>query len=350
MMFRDRDAPVSKEGIIFRVYGYDHPPHSCICDVEYASEEIYRSGERRAIRVGGGKIFYKFYFDGGLKFVKENYPQYSVFYRPLKRTLVGLHEHQVSELRRPDIKLKKLFYSNLSDPLINSLRDVLDQIFMISNLKLGDFGVFGSILHDFYDIRYSDLDFIVYGSKQLRELREVLSILYRGKKCFRNEFEDNPPRIPHEFKFYDAEEYPWYQRRKLIYGVYKSRYLNREVKIEFEPVKKYSEIRNEYHDVEEIKPIDWIKAVVKIKDDSDSFFMPSVYGVEVEKIDKKFKKLDIRRVISFVEEFRGQVFKDEICDVSGRLEKVITKSEEFYQITLSYGPKYFDQVLKLHMD
>ena len=101
-MFRDRDYLISKEGIIFRVYGYIHPPNQGVCDVEYAPESIYHSSDPRAIRylcLDDGRErenrFYKFYFDGGLRFVQEKYPQYQVNYRPLNSKLVGLDEDQV---------------------------------------------------------------------------------------------------------------------------------------------------------------------------------------------------------------------------------------------------------------
>ena len=68
---RDRDAVITAEGIIFRVYGYTHPPEAYICDVEYAPSSIYVSTDPRALRDGGEEIYYKFYADGGLRFVRE---------------------------------------------------------------------------------------------------------------------------------------------------------------------------------------------------------------------------------------------------------------------------------------
>jgi len=124
MKVRDRDALVTREGIIFRVYGYDHPPNSCVCDVEYAPETIYRTDDPRAIRNGKKIKYYKFYFDGGLKFVRDHFPQYQVFYAPLRRKLVGLSEEQILELRRPDEKLAVLFNSDQDDPLLRTMRRV----------------------------------------------------------------------------------------------------------------------------------------------------------------------------------------------------------------------------------
>ncbi|TEU09830.1 hypothetical protein E3J20_05405, partial [Candidatus Bathyarchaeota archaeon] len=74
MRFRDRDAPITDDGLIFRTYGYDHPSDSCFCDLEYAPETLYRSDDPRAVRDGLPKKYYKFYFDGGLKFALNRDP------------------------------------------------------------------------------------------------------------------------------------------------------------------------------------------------------------------------------------------------------------------------------------
>ena len=62
MKFRDRDAPISHEGLIFRTYGYDHPKNSCFCDLEYAPENMYAVNDPRAIRDGLPTNYFKFYF------------------------------------------------------------------------------------------------------------------------------------------------------------------------------------------------------------------------------------------------------------------------------------------------
>jgi len=348
---RDRDAPVSREGIIFRVYGYDHPPNSCVCDVEYAPETIYKTNDPRAIRTGYNIKYYKFYFDGGLKFVKEYFPHYQVFYAPLGRNLVGLSEEQIFELRRPDEKLAVLFDSDRDDPLLRTMRRILNEIFEISRLRISDFGVFGSILHDFYNPQYSDIDLIIYGRTEVQELVETLSSFYKNKSSrLRNELETWDPSMPPfhwNFKNYSKAEYGWYQKRKKIYAVYNSPYLGRIVKVEFEPVRKWNEIINEYAGLEEIRVVGWIKAVVRIVDDVDSYFMPSIYPIEVLETSSEFMDKNIMRIVSYVEEFRMQLKKDEIGVVEGRLEKVIRRENEFYQITLTYGENYFNQVLKL---
>jgi len=349
--FRDRDAPITEEGLIFRVYGYAHPPGFCVCDLEYAPETVYKSVDPRSLRERDGKRFYKFYFDGGLNFVKKRFPRYQFFYRPLRTHLVGLAEEQILEMRRPDERLRLIFDSDREDALVQALRELLMKIFEVSKLEISDFGIFGSIMHDFYNPKYSDLDLVVYGRKQLLELMEALNALYSDAGSgFENEFgrwDLSMPPLHWRFKYYSKAEYGWHQRRKTVYALYKSAGLKRTVKVEFEPVRRWSEIINEYADDERIKSLGWVEATVRILDDSESFFMPSIYPVEALRIGKRFKNVDVERVVSYVEEFRMQLKEGEEGIVRGRLERVSSRKGESHQITLSYGPSYFKQVLKL---
>ena len=350
--FRDRDAPISKEGIIFRTYGYSHPPNACFCDVEYAPSTIYTTTDPRAIRTGPQGTFYKFYSDGGLQFIKTEYPDYQILNKTLQRKLAGVTEAQAVEVRLPDARLQEILKNPRQDALIQTVLEILELIKEHSQLKPRDFGVFGSILHDFYHVDYSDVDFIIYGRRNLQELRETLADFYQEKSFpMQNEFAgwDSTQSTKHwYFKNYSLQEYPTYELRKLIYGIIRGKKMRRPVKIEFEPVKNWNEIYNEYPETVRIEPEGWIRAIAEVTDDRDAFFMESKYKIEVLEILEGPKVEDINRILSFVEEYRGQVFNNEEVLVTGNLEKVITHHNEFHQITLSYGPKYYDQTLKIN--
>jgi len=42
-----------------------------------------------------------------------------------------------------------------------------------------------------------------------------------------------------------------------------------------------------------------------------------------------------------------QARRDETVYVEGHLEKVEAPKENYYQVTLSYGPRYYEQTLKV---
>jgi predicted nucleotidyltransferase len=349
---RDRDAPVTKEGIIFRVYGYSHPSRGCVCDVEYAPGQIYRTDDPKAIRQSTSQRYYKFYVDGGLKFVSVNYPEYQLFFDPLQRKLVGLTFDQVVELRKPDEKLSALLDGDLShgDKLMCALQDVIDLVVSHSKLHSKDFGVFGSVLHDFYNPDFSDLDFVVYGRENLGILRQTLKDLYCAQSpVLVNEFDDCTKWAKNRHWFFEdmtVSEFCLLCRNKLIYSIYEPRTLPRDFKVEFEPVKDWSEIHEEYDPHSRIRRVGWIAATAEILDDSDSFFIPSVYTIELKEVIKGPKSYPIDRIVSFVEEFRGQAEVGQEVMVKGNLEEVQDSKGKHYQIVLTRAPDYYKQVLK----
>jgi predicted nucleotidyltransferase len=346
---RDRDAIITDDGFIFRVYGYIHPEDAYICDPEYAIPGVFKSSNPRACRGEKKLCYFKFFSDEGIRLILNKYPNYSIFYWPLQKCVVGVIKKDVTEVRIPNVELRNLLEKDPGDVLVNAFNYLFKLVLSKSGLSIDSFGVFGSLLHQFYHPKFSDIDFTVYGRDNLKRLCEVLGELYREDNCLRNEFDKNNSLETKDWKFvnYSLKEYLWHQRRKLIYGIFYSKDMGRNVKIEFEPVKELKEIHNEYSPFSRIFHLGWIKAIVEITDDKDSPFIPSIYQINVKDILKGPKIDNITRVFSYMEEFRMQAKEGEYVLVEGNLEKVVNGSNIFYQITLSYGPRYYEQMLKV---
>lgn len=345
---RDRDAIITADNIIFRVYGYFHPHDAYVCDPEYASAAIYNSMDPKAPRGKRKPSYHKFYADEGLQFVQEKYPRYTIFYQPLQKRLVGVPRTYITKIRKPDKGFRRLIERQPRDGLLKALHKVYSLVASRSGLSEKDFGVFGSILHGFYHPEFSDIDLIVYGREKLRRLGETLKDFYREKGPLRNEFESEKAVEGKLWKFvnYSPKEYLWHQQRKMIYALFKDVEWERTIKIEFEPVKDWKEIRNEYNPNIQVIKKGWIKAVARIADDQDAPFVPSIYKIEPIEILEGPKVENVHRILSYVEEFRMQTEKDELVYVEGNLEEVITPTTTFYQITLTYCPRYYEQALK----
>ncbi|MCW4010324.1 MAG: nucleotidyltransferase domain-containing protein [Candidatus Bathyarchaeota archaeon] len=354
LKLRDRDGIVTKEGLIFRVFGYSHPRGAYICDAEYASADIFQSSDPRALRNGGtsGKVFYKFYDDEGWKFVHNNYyPQYTLMHKMLGVKVVGIKKSEIADVRLPKRRLKALVSDEPADSLIAATLRVLEISLKYSGLKVDNFGVFGSMLHGFHHPDYSDIDLLVYGGQEIAKMREVLGDLYSdGLSGFRNEFATSAAMAGKKwrFKHFTVKEFMWHQKRKLIYGLYDDRGSGRTIKAEFEPVKEWSEISSEYNSETKIVHKSWVRVKARVTADVDAPYIPSVYGIEPLEVLKGSKKaLEAVRVVSYMEEFRLQARKDETIIVEGTLEEVTSPKGNFYQITLTYCPKYYDQTLKV---
>jgi predicted nucleotidyltransferase len=283
--------------------------------------------------------------------VRQNFPQYTVWHAPLQTRPVGVHQNQISEIRRPEEAFQKLQSAKPEDSLLQALQTVSNMILAKTGLSETDFGAFGSLLHGFYHPQYSDIDLIIYGKTKIDKLRKTLKTLYHEPSSHLvNEFETEEAMKEKaarwKFVNYSAKEYWWHQRRKAVYALFHDQKSGRVIKAEFEPVKEWSEIHNEYDSQARILKQGWIKAIAHVTDDSEAPFMPSIYKVKVKKILEGKKVENIKRILSYVEEFRMQAEQSEEVYVEGNLEQVITPAEIFHQITLTYGPRYYEQVLK----
>jgi predicted nucleotidyltransferase len=348
---RDRDAIITKEGLIFRVFGYSHPQNAFICDAEYGSAKIFTSTDPRAPRTGGNHLFYKFYDDEGLKLVFSQFPQYTVFHKMLGQKVIGVNHVDVAEARKPSERLQALVGADPKDELVDAMQCVLNAALHHSGLSVENFGVFGSMLHGFHHPTFSDIDLIVYGKREDVKVRETLEALYAdGALGFRNEFGTDEAMWGKRWRFknYNVKEFIWHQKRKQIYGLFDDAESGRIIKAEFEPVKAWSEIASEYDPEARIVRKGWVKINARVVADSDAPFIPSVYGIEpLEVLSGAREALEAVRVFSYMEEFRLQAQKDEKVIVEGNLEEVVSPKGSFHQITLTYCPRYYEQVLKV---
>jgi predicted nucleotidyltransferase len=351
LRLRDRDAIVTREGLIFRVFGYSHPQHAFICDAEYASANIFTSNDPRALRNRGNQVFYKFYNDEGWRLVFSRFPQYTVFHEMLGQKVVGVNQEDIAEMRKPEERLQVLVEADPKDELHDAMQRVLNIVLQDSSLSAKNFGVFGSMLHGFHHPKFSDIDLIVYGRKENAKMRETLQALYADDLSgFRNEFETDETVKGKQWRFknYRVKEFLWHQKQKLIYGLFDDAKSGRTIKAEFEPVKEWSEITSEYDSKAKILRKDWVKINARVVADNDAPFIPSVYGIEpLEVLSGTRDALEAVRVISYMEEFRLQAQKDETVCVEGNLEEVVTPNGSYHQIALTYCPRYYEQVLKV---
>jgi predicted nucleotidyltransferase len=350
LRLRDRDAVVTEEGLIFRVFGYTHPTDAYVCDVEYAPATIFKSDNPKAFRSNEQNSFYKFYEDEGWRFLERTFPQYLIFHEMLQKKVVGVNNNHVVTVRKPDKELARLMSSSHEDKLLRAMKNVLKLSAEYSGLSVGDFGVFGSMLHGFHHPDFSDIDLVVYGKKKLAKLYQTLQDLYEAdSSSLRNEFETCTSISGKRWRFRNLspQEYVWHQRRKMIYALFNDEKSGRIIKTEFEPVKNLEEVSNEYDSKIRVLPKGWVRLAARITEDSEAPFIPSIYCIEPLKVLHGARgAVEAKRIVSYVEEFRMQARKGENVLVEGNLEEVATSNGSFYQIALTYCPRYYEQVLK----
>jgi predicted nucleotidyltransferase len=207
------------------------------------------------------------------------------------------------------------------------------------------------MLQDFHHPKLSDIDLIVYGKKENAKIRKALAALYKdNRSSLHNEFESDQAMKGKQWRFknFSVEDFVWHQRRKQIYGLYDDKASGRTIKAEFEPVKAWKEIKSEYDPKARIERKGWVNLKARVTADDEAPFIPSIYKIEpLEVLNGERDALEAKKVLSFMEEFRLQAQKDEVVIVEGNLEEVVSPKESFYQVTLTYCPRYYEQVLKV---
>ena len=182
-------------------------------------------------------------------------------------------------------------------------------------------------------------------------MRETLEEVYADRSSdLKNEFGNAQAMRGKQWRFknFSMSEFLWHQQRKQIYGQLNDTISGRVTKAEFEPVKAWSEISSEYDPEARIIQKGWIKLKARITEDADAPFIPSIYRITpLEVLAGAREALEAVRVFSYLEEFRLQAQKDEIVCVEGNLEEVISPEGSFHQVTLTYCPRYYEQVLKV---
>jgi len=166
----------------------------------------------------------------------------------------------------------------------------------------------------------------------------------------KNEFESDDSFKGKNWRFqnYSPKEFVWHQQRKMVYALFNDLESGRIIKTEFEPVRDWREIGEQHFSGTKIVQKGWVRMFACITEDQDAAFIPSIYGiVPLKVLDGAIGADEAKRVVSYLEEFRMQVKKDEKVYVEGNLEQVTTLRGCFHQITLTYCPKYYKQVLKI---
>jgi len=322
----DGDTFVTEEGFIFNVFGYEHPNNRVFSFLKYIPSKFKTLFHVRFLgrtwNYGGLKLFRaeKLYtarnYQMFLETFRSDFPNY-VYFCPFRgKEVISASLDSIKRVYVPRECLRSLVRIKRKDSLQKMALDLIDLLSSESAITVEDFGVHGSIALNMHTPK-SDIDFVVYGAQNFRELEKTVDKLVKAgtlNYVFNNRL--------------DAA------RR------YKGRYLDKIFM--YNAVRKPEEIDSKYG-TNKYSPVTHVKFRCTVKDDSEAMFRPAIYKIENYKPANQSSPLSRDEipelVVSMIGCYRNVAKKGDKLVVSGMLERVrnIETDQVFYQVVVGTG-------------
>jgi predicted nucleotidyltransferase len=275
---KDKDFVETREGLLFCVVGYLHPPDKYTAYLKYspAQEGRWQRGGRAYHR----ELAYYHAHQVGhtLDTLQANYPGY-VHYCPVRNMLFSMvPQDRVLTYYRPEERLAQLVMSP-SDPLEEQVARLVESIRQTASIPLTQLGVTGSILLSIHDPGFSDIDLTIYGRQNAILLKTALAEQsIPGISPLDESFLGGWRREISEHHSLTDRQVQWLVARRWNFSFYgQRRYLS------LHPTRSDDEILEVYGD-HIYRDVGVIKLQAVISKATESIFLPAIYHIDQVKI------------------------------------------------------------------
>uniref|UniRef100_A0A7C4FFG9 Polymerase nucleotidyl transferase domain-containing protein n=1 Tax=Thermofilum pendens TaxID=2269 RepID=A0A7C4FFG9_THEPE len=337
--FRDRDFIESTDGMIFCVIGNIHPTDRVVAYLKYVP---YLSSSVRTKWSKNGVIYGRiipYYSAMGVKntmnYLKKHHPEYVVYdnYRSIE--LIEVPRSKIKTHFKPEERLQEILCSP-NDELERLALELVEELSEETHISLSSFGITGSILLKMHNLKYSDVDLIVYGQRNGWIVREVLKeLLHRERKTH---ISLPKGRVLEEWSRDIASHHPLsLEEAMTLYSKYKwNRAIYRGRPFSIHPVKLENEVSERWEDKIH-RPLGLVKVKAKVTDASESIFMPAVYAVDDVKVLAGVPPpRPVTRIVSYEGLYMDLAEPGEEVIAYGKLEEVedLRLGETYCQVTI----------------
>lgn len=296
-MLRIRDAIRTKDDLFFSVASYHHPPDRFIAFLRY-----YPSLQGKRMREG--RLYEKVEStEKSYDFLRSRYPYHIFFSDAAGSELQCVPSTNVDKIFYPNRRLKEIC-DGPKDKLEETATEISDLFAEIPREKKG---ITGSLLLGFHKPD-SDIDFVVYGTKNFERAREILA---QGGTKARSLTKEEWLAV-YKKRIKDAsisfEEFLRHEERK------HHKATTGNVLFDVLLVRDHGEIAGKYSDLK-FRRIGKFSGQFEVLDASLAFDYPAVYKVSGD-------EEDIKEVASYTHTYAGQAQDGEEIEVSGVLEDV----------------------------
>jgi len=302
--------------MFFCLTGYLHPPDRYTAYLKYspAPSGKWRDGETAYQR----ELPYYHVRSVGktIRYLEQRYPQY-VHDCPVRNIRFSMvpREH-VTRYYDPQERLKEILDAP-SDPLEGEVRGLAMEIAAHTGVSPDDLGITGSILIGLHNLAFSDIDLLVYGRQNARQVRQALR---EGRSAqilgLDREFVAQWGRRVAERFPLTLEEALYLANRRWNYGFYRQRYFS------IHSVRTDAEITEQYGDhIYRSRGTARIRAT--LIEAGDALFMPARYRVEgVQVLEGDPEAVEVHEVVSYEGLYCDVADAGQKIEARGKLESV----------------------------
>lgn len=322
----DGDTFKTKEGLIFNVFGYEHPPNRVFAFLKYVPsalktlfhvDYLERTWYHENVELfRAEKMYTPQNYQRLVEAFKENLPQYVYFCPYREKEILSAPIGSIRRIYTPKECLRYLIRQERRDSLQQLTLELINLLSINSGVSIVDFGVHGSVALGMHSEK-SDIDIVVYGSRNLRRLEEAIDELVKTRTLA-----------------YQASTRLDAARR------FKGRYRNRIFM--YNAVRKPEEISNDCAAFRYSR-IDHVRFSCTVDDDSEAMFRPAIYRIAEYQPEDPVSKLaesEIpKTVVSMIGCYRNVARRGDVMRVSGSLERVenLSSGEVFHQVVVGTG-------------
>ena len=330
MKAREGDLIETDGHLIFDVKGLVHPSSRIVAFIRYFPD-------KKGVRARDGRLFSKVYsLSKRYELLKDKFPDYLVYDPIFDETLCEVPTDKVRKRYDPAAKLQEMRKSKELDVLQSKALQFAELLKEAAGIPWNTLGISGSILVGLQS-RKSDIDLIVYGSRNCRKANSALKSMLADKHKLVKAYTRQDLKSLFDFRSKDTEtgfeDFLQTEQRKVMQG----KFTGTDYFVRF--VKEWNEIVESYGDVQ-YKNAGNARIEAKVIDDSESAFTPCTYNVEDVKLLKGFSIEGVTEVASFRGRFCEQARKGETIVAAGKVEHVADqrRNHEHYRILVGSKP------------
>ena len=317
---RDGDTFATKESFVFYVFGYEHPKSRVLSFLKYIPSNLRPHFPIRFLRqkwkldnielARPEKLYTAQNYQKLLQTFRNIYPQYIYFCPYRQKEVISTPLKNIEKIYVPKEFLQRLFEKKRKDRLQKLALELISLLSTESKVPLEDFGIHGSIALNMHT-ENSDIDLVVYGSKNFRRLEKAIEKLV----------EEDTLKYVFTKKLDTARKHRGrYEDKLFVYNA----------------ARKIDEINVQYGKFKYV-PIRDVTFGCEVSDDNEAMFRPAIYQIKnYQPLDSTSKPLEdevCTRVVSMIGYYRNVAKKGETIRVSGTLERVenVGTGENIYQ-------------------